>query len=223
MRGVAAVGVDTAALTASALAVGVGSAVAGSVTAALVARGLPVFCRRFSARSGAYLRRWAGHLLVAASLRARRGTGAGDVLPGRRTDVGEDTRRPLMEASASTIWRWLHDDELKPWQQRSWIFVRDSRFAEKAGPVLDLYLRGTPVATRRVRDLTPTRRRSCKRSAAATRRCRPLRGRPPASSSSTNATARSPTSQAGTSTTPTCSIASHRRTGSTRSAASLNR
>jgi hypothetical protein len=49
--------------------------------------------------------------------------------------------RGLSEASASTIWRWLHDDALKPWQQRSWIFVRDPRFAEKAGPVLDLYQR----------------------------------------------------------------------------------
>ena len=49
--------------------------------------------------------------------------------------------RGLTEASASTIWRWLHDDALKPWQQRSWIFVRDPRFAEKAGRVLDLYQR----------------------------------------------------------------------------------
>lgn len=50
-------------------------------------------------------------------------------------------QRGLSEASASTIWRWLHDDALKPWQQRSWIFVRDPRFAEKAGRVLDLYQR----------------------------------------------------------------------------------
>ena len=49
--------------------------------------------------------------------------------------------RGLSEASASTIWRWLHDDALKPWQQRSWIFVRDPAFAEKAGRVLDLYQR----------------------------------------------------------------------------------
>jgi DDE superfamily endonuclease len=49
--------------------------------------------------------------------------------------------RGLGEASASTIWRWLHDDALKPWQQRSWIFIRDPRFSEKAGPVLDLYQR----------------------------------------------------------------------------------
>ena len=49
--------------------------------------------------------------------------------------------RGLSEASASTIWRWLHDDALKPWQQRSWIFVRDPAFAWKAGRVLDLYQR----------------------------------------------------------------------------------
>jgi hypothetical protein len=49
--------------------------------------------------------------------------------------------RGLTEASASTIWRWLHDDALKPWQQRSWLFVRDPAFAVKAGRVLDLYQR----------------------------------------------------------------------------------
>jgi DDE superfamily endonuclease len=50
-------------------------------------------------------------------------------------------QRGVTEASASTIWRWLHDDALKPWQQRSWIFVRDPAFGEKAGRVLDLYQR----------------------------------------------------------------------------------
>jgi hypothetical protein len=49
--------------------------------------------------------------------------------------------RAISEASASTIWRWLHDDALKPWQQRSWIFVRDPDFRAKAGAVLDLYER----------------------------------------------------------------------------------
>lgn len=49
--------------------------------------------------------------------------------------------RGVSGASASTIWRWLHDDALKPWQQRCWIFPRDPRFAEKAGRVLDLYQR----------------------------------------------------------------------------------
>jgi hypothetical protein len=49
--------------------------------------------------------------------------------------------RGVSDASASTIWRWLHDDAMKPWQQRSWIFVRDPDFACKAGRVLDLYQR----------------------------------------------------------------------------------
>jgi hypothetical protein len=46
--------------------------------------------------------------------------------------------RGVTDASASTIWRWLHEDAIKPWQTRSWIFPRDPQFAEKAGRVLDL-------------------------------------------------------------------------------------
>src|SRR6266536_4328133 len=49
--------------------------------------------------------------------------------------------RGVSGASASTIWSWLHDDALKPWQQRCWIFPRDPRFAEKTGRELDLYQR----------------------------------------------------------------------------------
>ena len=49
--------------------------------------------------------------------------------------------RAVVEASASTIARWLAQDAIKPWQHRSWIFPRDPRFLEKAGPVLDLYER----------------------------------------------------------------------------------
>jgi hypothetical protein len=49
--------------------------------------------------------------------------------------------RGVTEASATTIWRWLHDAALKPWQQRSWLFPRDPDFARKAGRVLDLYAR----------------------------------------------------------------------------------
>ena len=47
----------------------------------------------------------------------------------------------VTDASATTIWRWLHDRSLKPWQQRSWIFPRDPHFQPKAGRVLDLYVR----------------------------------------------------------------------------------
>jgi hypothetical protein len=41
--------------------------------------------------------------------------------------------------SGTTIWRWLSADALRPWHHRSWIFPRDPRFEEKAGPILDLY------------------------------------------------------------------------------------
>src|SRR5215210_5149861 len=41
--------------------------------------------------------------------------------------------------SASTSWRLLDQDPLKPWQHRSWITPRDPAFASKAGRVLDLY------------------------------------------------------------------------------------
>jgi hypothetical protein len=47
----------------------------------------------------------------------------------------------VTDASASTIARWLSEDAIRPWQHRSWIFPRDPRFLEKAGPVLDLYER----------------------------------------------------------------------------------
>jgi hypothetical protein len=43
--------------------------------------------------------------------------------------------------SGSTLWRWLHQDAIRPWYHRSWIFPRDPDFAEKAGRLLDLYAR----------------------------------------------------------------------------------
>jgi len=51
--------------------------------------------------------------------------------------IGSHPDRPAM--SASTIWRILDRDALKPWQHRSWLFPRDPQFAAKAGRVLDLY------------------------------------------------------------------------------------
>lgn len=41
--------------------------------------------------------------------------------------------------SGTTVWRWLNEDAIKPWQHRSWIFPRDPQFREKASRVLDLY------------------------------------------------------------------------------------
>ena len=43
--------------------------------------------------------------------------------------------------SGSTVWRWLHEDAIKPWQHRCWIFPRDPQFETKAGRLLDLYER----------------------------------------------------------------------------------
>ena len=47
----------------------------------------------------------------------------------------------VADISGVTIWRWLHEDALRPWSRRSWIFPRDPDFATKAGPALDLYHR----------------------------------------------------------------------------------
>ena len=43
--------------------------------------------------------------------------------------------------SDTSVWRWLHEDAIRPWQHRCWIFPRDPDFAHKAGRVLDLYHR----------------------------------------------------------------------------------
>jgi hypothetical protein len=43
--------------------------------------------------------------------------------------------------SDSTVWRWLHEDAIRPWQHRCWIFPRDPQFQAKAARILDLYAR----------------------------------------------------------------------------------
>lgn len=45
----------------------------------------------------------------------------------------------VAQISGATVWRWLDEDAIKPWQHRSWIYPRDPAFEEKAGRVLDLY------------------------------------------------------------------------------------
>jgi DDE superfamily endonuclease len=47
----------------------------------------------------------------------------------------------VASVSGSTLWRWLHEDAIRPWYHRSWIFPRDPDFAAKAGRILDLYAR----------------------------------------------------------------------------------
>ncbi|MFF8617078.1 IS630 family transposase [Streptomyces sp. NPDC015350] len=56
--------------------------------------------------------------------------------------AAELTARGVTDSvSASTVRRWLRQDALKPWQYRSWIFIRDPAFRTKAQRVLDLYAR----------------------------------------------------------------------------------
>jgi DDE superfamily endonuclease len=46
-----------------------------------------------------------------------------------------------VSVSDTTIWRWLSEDAIRPWQHRCWIFPRDPDFEAKAGRILDLYQR----------------------------------------------------------------------------------
>ena len=58
-------------------------------------------------------------------------------------------RHIVSAISASTVWRVLHDDAIRPWLHRSWIFPRDPAFAVKAAVALDLYARifdGQPLS-----------------------------------------------------------------------------
>ena len=53
--------------------------------------------------------------------------------------------------SRSTVWQILHKDAIKPWRYKYWIFPRDPNFAEKAGPILDLYAghwQGEPLGSK---------------------------------------------------------------------------
>ncbi len=60
-------------------------------------------------------------------------------IPDIRTEA--IARGLVASISDATIWRWLSEDAIKPWQHRSWIFPRDPDFERKAGVVLDLYHR----------------------------------------------------------------------------------
>ena len=73
-------------------------------------------------------------------------------------DIVREAQRSGIVATLSnkTVWRWLHEDAIRPWQHRTWIFPRDPQFISKAGRILDLYARhweGRPSARRRVRAL----------------------------------------------------------------------
>ena len=58
-------------------------------------------------------------------------------------DVARHAERSGLVAriSDSTVWRWLHEDAIRPWQHHCWIFPRDPRFQARAARILDLYAR----------------------------------------------------------------------------------
>jgi hypothetical protein len=65
-------------------------------------------------------------------------------LPLSRFSLPEIKQAAIQEGLVATIgettlWRWLHEDAIRPWTHRSWIFPRAPDFEEKAGRVLDLY------------------------------------------------------------------------------------
>jgi transposase len=80
---------------------------------------------------------------VACELPATRG------VPLSRWSLAELLASGLVsEISTTTLWRWLAEDPIKPWQHHSWIFPRDPNFAAKATVVVDLYQRsfdGAPL------------------------------------------------------------------------------
>ncbi|MEV1023034.1 hypothetical protein [Streptomyces sp. NPDC050264] len=54
----------------------------------------------------------------------------------------EPTARGITDSiSASTVRRWLHQNAIKPWQHRSWIFIRNPDSRATAQRVPDLYAR----------------------------------------------------------------------------------
>lgn len=69
------------------------------------------------AQTGVPLSRWSGAELARAAVK----------------------RGIVATIAAVTIWRWLAEDAIRPWNYRSWIFPRDPKFAAKAGRILDLY------------------------------------------------------------------------------------
>ena len=59
------------------------------------------------------------------------------------TDIAREAvaRGLVLSISVKTVWRYLHDDAIKPWNHHSRLFPRDPLFAERAECVLDLYFR----------------------------------------------------------------------------------
>ena len=130
------------------------------------------------------------------------------------------TRGICEQISGVTVWRWLSQDAIKPWQHRSWIFPRDPRFAERAGPILDLYAgrwqgeRLHPGDYVVCADEKPSIQARTRKATHAARRAAARARR---SSTSTSARARCATSPPGTPGARRSSTAAPPRTASSRS------
>ena len=59
------------------------------------------------------------------------------------SEIAREVERGGLVATISdkTVWRWLQEDAICPWQHRCWIFPRAPDCAVKAGRILDLYAR----------------------------------------------------------------------------------
>jgi transposase len=53
----------------------------------------------------------------------------------------------IADACPSTIWRLLHDVDLKPWTHKNWLHSPDPLFKEKATELCELYLNPPPGST----------------------------------------------------------------------------
>jgi len=58
-------------------------------------------------------------------------------------DIARKVRSTGIVATISdkTVWRWLNEDAIRPWQHRAWLFPRDPEFLPKASRIIDLYER----------------------------------------------------------------------------------
>ena len=135
----APVGVDVAKTVLRGRAAGSrGETAAGSAAAFFPRRRWPR-SRRWRAscppRTGVPLSRWSSAELAREAV--------------TRGIVATDLRR-------STVWRWLPEDAIRPWNYRSWIFPRDPKFAREGRPdprPLRGPLGGRAAASRRLRRL----------------------------------------------------------------------
>ena len=139
-------------------------------------------------------------------------------LPLSRLSIEEIRQRVISqglvaEISGATLWRWLSSDALRPWQHRSWIFPRDPNFADKAGPILDLYERIWEGAELGADDYVISAD-VFKPAAGNSRRCRPRPNARHASSMSTSTKVLGPTWQPGMSIAPRSSAAAKSKAAS---------